>query len=198
MESETDAPPVSAISLEGHQVRLRPISHADYGFLWECRSHPEILHLWTQSRTLPTFEQFAEQVDTMLAGLALTMLLIETRSNAEPIGFVFAYDYNPFDKYVFWSIALHPAYTNIGWGAEASVLFWNYLFTYFDLHKICSEHFTFNERSIKLLRRFGAREEGRFKAQRYYQGAYHDVVRLAGTRAEWDRVKQRAIRLFAP
>src|SRR5260370_34630552 len=134
----------------------------------------------------------------MVGGPGVTMVLIETRSNAEPIGFVFAYDYNPFDKYVFWSIALHPAYTNIGWGAEASVLFWNYLFTYFDLHKICSEHFTFNERSIKLLRRFGAREEGRFKAQRYYQGAYHDVVRLAGTRAEWDRVKQRAIRLFAP
>lgn len=198
MESQESQPPVTAVPLDGHRVRLRPITKADYGFLWECRSHPEIMYLWTQGSTMPTFEQYAQQLDSTLAGNALTLLLIELRTNPEPIGFVYAYDYNPFDKYVFWTIALHPAYTNIGWGVEAALLFLNYLFTYFDLHKVCSEQYAFNERSIRLLRRAGAEEEGRFTAQRYYQGAYHDVIRLAGTRDQWEHTRQKAIKLFTP
>lgn len=190
--------PVSAIPLDGHRVRLRPITHDDYGFLWECRSHPEIMHLWTQGPTMPTFEQYTRQLDATLAGHTLTLLLIELRTSPEPIGFVYAYDYNPFDKYVFWSIALHPAYSNTGWGVEAAWLFLNYLFTYFDLHKVCSDQYAFNTHSIRVLLRSGAEEEGRFKAQRYYQGAYHDVIRLAGTRAQWEKTRQKVSKVFTP
>lgn len=196
MERPANSPAVSAITLDGHRVRLRPITRQDYGFLWECRSHPEIMHLWTQGSTLPTFEQYAQQLDNTLAGHTLTLLLIELRSSPEPIGFVYAYDYNPFDKYVFWTVALHPAYSNTGWGVEASWLFLNYLFTYFDLHKVCSDQYAFNQRSISILKRSGAVEEGRFKAQRYYQGAYHDVIRLAGTREQWEKTRHKVRNVF--
>jgi RimJ/RimL family protein N-acetyltransferase len=198
MESQDNLSPVSAISLDGHRVRLRPITREDYGFLWECRSHPEIMHLWTQGSTMPSFEQYAQQLDASLAGHTLTLLIIELRTTPESIGFIYAYDYNPFDKYVFWSVAIHPAYSNVGWGVEASWLFLNYLFTYFDLHKVCSDQYAFNQRSISILRRSGAEEEGRFKAQRYYQGAYHDVIRLAGTRAQWEKTRQKQQKVFSP
>ncbi|HEY7342839.1 MAG TPA: GNAT family protein [Ktedonobacterales bacterium] len=198
MENQDNPFPVSAISLDGHRVRLRPITRDDYGFLWECRSHPEIMHLWTQGSTLPSFEQYVQQLDATLAGHTLTLLIIELRTTPESIGFVYAYDYNPFDKYVFWSVAIHPAYTNIGWGVEASLLFLNYLFTYFDLHKVCSDQYAFNQRSIRILLRSGAEEEGRFRAQRYYQGAYHDVIRLAGTRAQWEKTRQKQHKVFDP
>ena len=198
MESQENPFPVSAISLDGHRVRLRPITRDDYGFLWECRSHPEIMHLWTQGSTMPSFEQYAQQLDATLAGHTLTLLIIELRTAPEPIGFIYAYDYNPFDKCVFWSVAVHPAYTNIGWGVEACWLFLNYLFTYFDLRKVCSDQYAFNQRSIRILLRSGAEEEGRFRAQRYYQGAYHDVIRLAGTRAQWEKTREKQQRVFDP
>ena len=34
----------------------------------------------------------------------------------------------------------------------------------------------------------GAQAEGRFLGQRYYQGAYHDVIRLAILHEDWNRV----------
>jgi RimJ/RimL family protein N-acetyltransferase len=190
-------PPTTAISLEGRHVRLRPITRADYGFLWECRCHPDILYLWMSGRTLPSFEQYVYELETAMAGTILTMLVVETRTNPHPVGFVFAYEHNVYDRNVFWSVAVHPAYTNVGWGAEASLLFLDYLFAFFDLRKVSSEVYAFNEHSLRLLLRMGAHEEGRFLGHRYYQGAYHDVVRLAATRADWERARIKLTAILA-
>jgi RimJ/RimL family protein N-acetyltransferase len=188
---------VIPITLSGPSVRLRPVTHEDYGFLWECRCHPDILYLWTAGRTLPSFEQYARELDTMLAGKILTLFLIETRTDPHPVGFIFAYDYNAYDRNVFWSLALHPAYTNVGRGVEASLLFLDYLFAFFDLLKVSSEVYAFNHHSLRVLLRMGAHEEGRFLGHRYYQGAHHDVVRIAATRAEWERARQKLVAILA-
>jgi hypothetical protein len=73
-----------------------------------------------------------------------------------------------------------------GWAAEAVLLFFNYLFAYFDLRKAQLEVFAFNQYLLAPLTEIGVRVEGRFLAQRYYQGRYHDVVRLAVLHEEWD------------
>lgn len=156
------------------------------------------MHLWSQGSTLPSFELYSRQLDALLSGHALVMLMIELPSTHEPIGFVYAYDYNPYDKYVFWTIALHPAYMRVGWGAEASWLFLNYLFTYFDIHKACSEHYAFNQHSMRILIRCGAVEEGRFRAHRYYQGGYHDVIRVASWRDAFVKTSDRVLKMFTP
>jgi RimJ/RimL family protein N-acetyltransferase len=152
-----------------------------------------------QGRTLPTFEQYVRELDRSLGGSVVTMLMIEPVTDAHPIGFVFAYDNNPFDKYLYWTIALHPAFTHAGWGAEAAVLFLNYLFTYFDIRMAYSDHFAFNFHSARLLLRTCGHEEGRFIAQRYYQGAFHDVIRISITREDWYRaVKERLGKFLVP
>lgn len=188
MASAHEASTVSAISLDGPSVRLRPITRADYGFLWECRTHPEILYLWMQGRTLPTFEQYTQELDGALSSKFLTTLLIETRQGGNPLGYVFAYDFSAFDHTAFISIVIHPAYVQYGWAAQASVLFLNYLFTYFDLRKVSLELFAFNQLAMEPLLRLGAHVEGRFRGQRYYQGAYHDVIRLAVMHEDWDQI----------
>ena len=185
---ETTAASVSTISLDGPSIRLRPITRADYGFLWQCRTHPDILYLWLQGRSLPTFEQYSQELDGSLSGKFLTTLLIETLDGSAPIGYVFAYDFSPFDHTTFINIVIHPTYVQYGWAAEASVLFLNYLFTFFDLRKVSMEVFAFNQLALEPLLQVGARVEGRFLGQRYYQGAYHDVIRLAIMREDWNQV----------
>src|SRR5690348_3151497 len=193
MADAHDAPSITAISLDGPSVRLRPITRADYGFMWQCRTHPEILYLWMQDRTLPSFEQYAHELDGSLSSKALTTLLIETIDGSAPVGYVFAYDFSAFDHTAFISIVIHPTYVRYGWAAEASILFLNYLFTYFDLRKTSIEVFSFNQIALTPLLQLGARVEGRFRGQRYYQGAYHDVIRLAIMREEWDLVAPRLL-----
>lgn len=182
---------VSAISLDGPSIRLRPITRADYGFLWQCRTHPDILYLWMQGRSLPTFEQYTQELDGSLSGKFLTTLLIETLSGSAPVGYVVAYDFSPFDHTTFINIVIHPTYVQYGWAAEASILFLNYLFTFFDLRKASMEVFAFNHLALEPLLQMGAHVEGRFLGQRYYQGAYHDVIRLAIMREEWDQIAPR-------
>lgn len=192
------APSTSAISLDGPSVRLRPMTRADYGFMWQCRTHPEILYLWMQDRTLPSFEQYAHELDGSLSSKALTTLLIETIDGSAPVGYVFAYDFSAFDHTTFISIVIHPTYVRYGWAAEASILFLNYLFTYFDLRKASMEVFAFNQLALAPLLQLGARIEGRFRGQRYYQGAYHDVIRLAVMHEEWDLVAPRLLAALMP
>lgn len=188
--NKSSTPAVSAITLDGPSIRLRPITRADYAFMWQCRTHPEILYLWLQGRTLPTFEQYTQELDGS-TGKTLTTLLIETREGAAPVGYVFAYDFSPFDHTAFISIVIHPTYVQYGWAAEASILFLNYLFTYFDMRKVSMDVFAFNQLALEPLLGMGARVEGRFRGQRYYQGAYHDVIRLAVMHEDWNMVAPR-------
>jgi RimJ/RimL family protein N-acetyltransferase len=196
MDPTHGAHQVTPITLEGPSVRLRPVTREDYGFLWECRCHPEIMHLWMQGRALPSFEQYVREMDMALSGMILTLFMIETHRSGRTVGFAFAYDYVPYDRVASWTIVMHPAYTNLGWGWEAGVLFWQYLFTYFDLRKLYADVYAFN-RQLPLLLRSGGHEEGRFLEHRYYRGAYHDVIRVATTRAEYERTWERAQAIFA-
>jgi diamine N-acetyltransferase len=188
MDQPVTTPSVSAISLDGPSVRLRPLTRADYGFLWRCRTHPEILYLWMHGRTLPSYEQYAQELDGFLSSQVLTMLLIETQSETPtPVGYIFAYDYNSFDHTAFVSLVIHPVFANTGWAAEAAVMFFNYIFAYFDLRKVSMEVFAFNQYLLNPLVQAGAQIEGRFIAQRYYQGNYHDVMRLAVLHDWWNQ-----------
>jgi hypothetical protein len=146
---------------------------------------------------LPTLEQYSRELDSLLSGKILTMLLMETKTHSHPVGVVYAHDYNPYDRTLYWSIAVHPAYVNFGWGAEAGILFCDYLFTYFDLRKLSMDIYAFNPHSLRLVLRMGAHEEGRFLEEHYYQGAYHDVIRVAITRADWERSRERLVTVFA-
>lgn len=199
MEDGHDAPLTTAITLDGPSVRLRPITRADYEFLWICRTHPEILYLWMQERTLPGLEQYCQELDNTLAGAGrvLTTLLIETRDGEHPLGYLFAYDFSGYDHTTFVNIVIHPAYVQYGWASEAAILFFNYLFTFFDLRKISMEIFAFNQLVLDPILQMGARVEGRFTGQRYYQGAYHDIIRVAILREDWDMIAPRLLGALA-
>ncbi len=198
MERTTVASDVAPIALDGRFVRLRPITRADYGFLWQCRTHPAVMHLWTQGRTIPGFEQYAQELEAGLGGQFLTLLLIETADGQRPIGFVFAYDYSANDRYIFFNIVLAPQFSHFQWGAEALYLFLDYLFGFFDLRKVCADVFEFNQHAVALLLRNGAAQEGLFRGQRYYQGRYHDVIRVGLLQEEWMVGREALAKLLTP
>jgi RimJ/RimL family protein N-acetyltransferase len=189
---------VIPIALDGRFVRLRPITRADYSFLWQCRTHPEVMHLWTQGRTIPGFEQYAQELEAGLGSHFLTLLMIETADEQHPIGFVFAHDYSANDRYAFFNIVLAPPFSHFQWGAEALYLFLDYLFGFFDLRKVCADVFEFNQHQVALLLRNGATQEGRFRGQRYYQGRYHDVIRVGMLQEEWMAGREELAKLLTP
>jgi RimJ/RimL family protein N-acetyltransferase len=147
---------------------------------------------------MPSFEQYSRELEGGLGGHLLTLLLIETTAEQHPLGFVIAFDYNPHDRFAFFNIALSPAYADLGWGGEATLLFLDYLFAYFDLRKVCMEVYDFNQHALVSLLRSGAPQEGRFRGQRYYQGAYHDVIRLGVMQEEWAAARAAVMKMLAP
>jgi RimJ/RimL family protein N-acetyltransferase len=54
-----------------------------------------------------------------------------------------------------------------------------------NLHRISSAAVAFNERSIKLHKKLGFREEGRLRQAMFKNGQYHDRLEFGILKVEW-------------
>jgi RimJ/RimL family protein N-acetyltransferase len=76
-------------------------------------------------------------------------------------------------------------YWSKGIGTEAARLIIGYGFEQLNLHRVNSTVLAFNERSIRLHRKLGFREEGRQREALFKNGTFHDLVGYGILRAEW-------------
>lgn len=69
---------------------------------------------------------------------------------------------------------LHPNYWNKGFATEAANTILELGFNRLELHRICATCRPQNERSIRLLKRLGMKQEGHLREHIYYEGTYYD------------------------
>jgi RimJ/RimL family protein N-acetyltransferase len=60
-----------------------------------------------------------------------------------------------------------------------------YIFQTMNIHKLCSEAFSFNTASLKFHQKLGFVEEGCFKADILKNGEYQDIICLAFFQDQW-------------
>lgn len=160
----------------GMGVTLRPVLSEDVSLLYRWYSDIEFRYLWMYSRYTLSEEEFrAEFIQWMKHYQVFLMVLYQGTS----CGFAYTYDENLLDGHLFVAMYLEASHRGQGIGAKAGVLFGDFLFAYFPIHKIYADVFAYNGQVIEALKKGGFVVEGIFRRHRFYRGEYHTMYRLA-------------------
>jgi len=175
--------------LKSKNVILRPVKRSDISYFLKWFNDPEVvqyLGLYLPMTEMGE-EKFIEELGTTRArsDVILVIEAIEGDS-AKPIGNCGLHGINAKDHNALFGITIgEKEYWSKGYGTEAARLIINYGFQQLNLHRISSYAFAFNERSIKLHKKVGFREEGRLRQAMFKNGQYHDEVQFGILREEW-------------
>jgi len=175
--------------LKGKNILLRPVKRSDISCFLKWFNDPEVLqylelHL---PMTEMSEEKYIEELGTTRAksDVLFVMEVIEGAST-KPIGNCSLHEVDSKDhKAIFGMVIGEKDYWSKNYGTEAARLLINYGFQQLNLHRISSGAFAFNERSIKLHKKVGFREEGRLRQAFFKNGQYHDLVMFGILREEW-------------
>ncbi len=163
----------------GKNVILRPIERCDIALLVKWLNDPQVNeHLDVDS---PVTE-LALQKDVDPA----TWFMIDVPSEARTVGSTRLKNINNRDRRAEFSIVIgEKEFWGRGIGTEAVSLLVSHSFEQLDLHRISSEVFSLNDRSIRMHAKLGFREEGRQREVWFKNGRYYDAVLFGLLKSEW-------------
>lgn len=84
-------------------------------------------------------------------------------------------------------------YQNKGFGTDAMKILIRLCFNQLNLYKVGLNVLSYNERALKVYRRLGFKEEGRLRQERFFDGAYHDLIIMGLLREEWAQLEKEAL-----
>jgi RimJ/RimL family protein N-acetyltransferase len=170
------------IPTRARHVGIRPVTMADYDFLFSLAASEETGFRWRFRGGPPRPERFPDD----LWSQAFVQFIVEHVKTGRPLGLATAYAANLRDRYCFISFILIPAATG-GWALEGAALFVNYLFRHWGFRKLHGEVLEFNLSNFRsgIGRLF--EEEGRFRDHEFFDGRYWDVVNITLWRDEWEK-----------
>lgn len=165
----------------GGTVRLREIADDDVPLLLAWRNSASFSEMCTFRGDNLCIDAFREELaaDFEYDRLCQFVIEVERGHGYVPVGTIFAYGLNQIDGYCFFTTFVSESHTSRGYGIYAAALMIDYLFVTYGLFKIYMDVYEHNDASLAAMRRFGCREEGRFRKQRLIAGARYDVLRLA-------------------
>jgi RimJ/RimL family protein N-acetyltransferase len=181
--------------LRGKKVLLRPVKRSDISFFLKWFNDPEVTQYlamylpmtemaeekWIENQAGPVSNRTGTGIDH----LTLVIEAVEYGIN-RPIGTCGFHAIDQKDQVATFGIAIGERdYWSKGYGTEASVLLIGYGFRQLNLHRISSDVFDFNERSLKLHKKVGFVEEGRQRKAIFKNGHYCDRVLFGLLREEW-------------
>lgn len=183
--------------LRGKKVLLRPVRRSDIQYFLKWFNDPEViqyLNLYLPMTEMAE-EKFIEELGASRAQNTV-MFVIEAiegdsskpfdAAQGKPIGNTSLVNISARDHNATFGIAIgEKDYWSKGYGTEAARLIINYGFEQLNLHRINSGAFAFNERSLKMHKRVGFKEEGRQREYIFKNGKFHDHVLFGMLREEW-------------
>lgn len=170
-------------AIVGRTVVLRPPSRDDLLTFFAWRADGSQPHLLSQSRRIPTYEEFIGEMERHQR--QSIMLVVLDKEVNEPIGFVQAYNLNLEAGWCFATVYMTQDYRQSNRSTEAYICLLDFVFRRFGLRKVYVDVYEFGLDSMKLLMTGGFVEEGRFREHSWFDGRYWDVVRLAVYRDGW-------------
>lgn len=181
---------MDGLTLSGRFIKLRPvISEEDMMAMSRWRNDLQTLYLWSTRRHLVSFQEFVDEfVSDMKTDRHIHLMIVSRKDEA--IGMIYSYGVQWVDGHCFITTYLDPTKTKRGYGAEAFVLFANYLFSYFNFHKIYTDVYEYNQLSKKTIENAGFVQEGLFKEHRYMNGVRYTLIRYALYRDRLPEIKK--------
>jgi UDP-4-amino-4,6-dideoxy-N-acetyl-beta-L-altrosamine N-acetyltransferase len=119
--------------------------------------------------------------------------------DGEDVGVANLYGIDVLNRHCYWGFYVGEPKVNmrngsVGTRVEFAVL--NHVFEDMKFEKLSCESLALNRGVIAMHRRFGFAQEGFFRRQVWKQGRFHDVVRMAILREEWQALRPRFQRML--
>jgi RimJ/RimL family protein N-acetyltransferase len=123
-------------------------------------------------------EKYIEELGTTRAKTDVSFVIEAIDADStKAIGTVGLHGINAKDHNATFGIAIgEKQYWGKGYGTEAAKLIINYGFDQLNLHRVNSVVIAFNDRSIRMHRRLGFKEEGRHREAIFKNGKFHDDI----------------------
>lgn len=181
---------------KGKHLYLRCVIPQDFHFLYNIREDYDDLHLWCNERITISYQEYAEQLDRQLKHTFCHFLIISTCDHGEKIGMIYCYNAHSGDGYAYTTIYLLPPWRSSVFAAEAGLLYYHYIFRFFNYRKLYSEVYSYNRASMEFLRAAGFCEEGCLKEHRYYDGAFANLHIFSIRRDDFYKRHQQLLNLI--
>lgn len=175
--------------LKGKGIILRPVRRSDISYFLKWFNDPEVIQYLGMYLPMTEMaeEKYIEELGTTRARTDAPFVIeVIEGDSTKPIGTIGLHRINNKDHNAMFGIAIgEKDCWSKGYGTEATRILIDYGFEQLNLHRISSSAFAFNERSIRLHKRVGFREEGRQREAVFNNGKFHDLVLLGLLREEW-------------
>jgi aminoglycoside 6'-N-acetyltransferase len=155
--------------LQGDQVTLRPLTHADVGPLTEFFAVPEVAEWWPGENEVRLWARLEE--DDEGVGMVIEV-------DGRLIGFIqYFEETDPDYRHASIDITLHPDWTNRGLGTDALRTLCRHLFEEAGHHRITIDPSLGNARAIASYRKVGFRDVGVMRRyERANDGTWRDSL----------------------
>ncbi|OGO40359.1 MAG: hypothetical protein A2147_00915 [Chloroflexi bacterium RBG_16_57_8] len=174
--------------LRGKSVLLRPVRRSDLSHFLKWFNDPEVTQYLAMYLPMTEMaeEKWIEELGSRATTHAMFVIEVLEGDGNRPIGTTGLSGINPKDHRATFGIAIgEKDYWSKGYGTEAARLLVNYGFEQLNLHRINSGAIAFNERSIRMHKSVGFKEEGRQREAFFKNGKYHDHVVFGMLKEEW-------------
>lgn len=165
------------------RITLRPPEPSDFEILYEWFSSPD-RYLWTNDRTHYSYQEFCNSFQSKQHSYYYNFMMIESVIFDTPIGFIYAYNYNQLNNYVYTTCYIDDKKRYFGFGALAVMAYYDMWFKEHPIVKICNDVFSYNSSSYACLNKL-FHLDGVLRKHRYYNGEYYDVYTFSILREEF-------------
>ncbi len=165
------------------KVSLKPATSTDMEKLYEWFSEDDRF-LWTNDRSHYSFSEFCEVFRDRQREYYYNFMIIRRSTSSNPIGFIYAYNYQHINGFVYTTCYIEKSKRNCGIGALAAISYYDMWFRENPITKICNEVFEYNRSSYSCLNRM-FHLDGILRCHKYYNGKYYDVYSFSILREEF-------------
>ena len=164
--------------LQGNFIKLRALEPEDLEFLFQIENN-EIF--WEVSHTQTPFSKFVlknylENAHLDIYETRQLRLISEEKSNANKVGMIDLFDFNPQHKRAGIGILIHPDSQQKGFASEALSILIQYAFTHLHLHQLFANILTDNEKSLQLFMKYSFKKVGIKKEWIFSEGKMKDEI----------------------
>lgn len=164
-------------------IKLRRFNpDTDYGTIYKVYSDYNEQHSLFDIVSLNSPERFPTIFEKALSHNYKDFFMIEDAKSNSFVGFVISYSYSANDGHVKVMEYIDEHYRQCGYGGIAILTFLDMLFKHYNLRKVYTEVYSFNDASMNSHLAAGFEEEARLKEYRYYNDNYWDFIIYSVTR----------------
>lgn len=168
-------------------TRIRAYTQEDLKWMYEVRCNASEWALIQNWRYLPTFDQFLNELqqETYRGDQRVVIENLQ----GEPIGLLYTYDTDLYNRRTFWTTYLKPEYRKGVYAIDAVISFLSLLFFVSNLHKVCAHILSFNRLSLNTLLKAGFKQEGVLREHIWWDGKAYDEIVVSMLKSEYEAVR---------